>query len=63
MNRDFRSYQTWYQGATCCRLRVQWTQDDYIDIESSNDEDTAYDHSTLAGMQVEAAPILDRVVM
>ena len=30
--------------------------------ESSDDEDTAYDQSTRVGRQVEAGPILDRVV-
>ena len=50
-NREFRRYQAWYQRATRCRLRVQWT-----------DEDTAYDQSTHAGRQVEAGLILDRVV-
>ena len=61
-NREFRRYQAWYQRATRCRLRVQWTEDDYADIESSDNEDTAYDQSTRAGRQVEAGPILDRVV-
>ena len=31
-------------------------------IESSDNEDTTYDRSTRAGRQVEAGPILDRVV-
>ena len=62
MNREFRRYQAWYQRATCCRLRVQWTEADYANIESSDDEDTAYDQSTRAGRQVEAGPILDRLV-
>ena len=62
MNREFRRYQAWYQRATHCRLRVQWTEDDYADIEFSDDEDTAYDQSTRAGRQVEAGQILDRVV-
>ena len=61
-SREFRRYQAWYQCATRCRLRVQWTEADYADIESSDDEDTAYDQSTCAGRQVEAGPILDRVV-
>ena len=61
-NREFRRYQAWYQRATRCRLRVQWTEDDYADIESSDDEDTPYDQSTCVGRQVEAGPILDRVV-
>ena len=39
-NHEFRRYQAWYQRATRCRLRVQWTEDDYADIESSDDEDT-----------------------
>ena len=62
MNREFRQYQAWYQRAACCRLRVQWIEDDYADIESSDDEYTTYDQSTRAGRQVEAGPILDRVV-
>ena len=61
-NREFRRYQAWYQRATRYRLRVQWTRADYANIESSDDEDTAYDQSTRAGRQVEAGPILDRVV-
>jgi len=61
-NREFRRYQAWYQCATRCRLRVQWTEDDYTNIESSDDEDTTYDQSTRAERQVEAGPILDRVV-
>uniref|UniRef100_K3YL96 Aminotransferase-like plant mobile domain-containing protein n=1 Tax=Setaria italica TaxID=4555 RepID=K3YL96_SETIT len=50
-NSEYRRYQAWYQGATHCRLRLQWTQDDYGDIESSDDEDTAYDQSTCVGRQ------------
>ena len=61
-NREYRHYQAWYQRATRCRLRLQWTEDDYADIESSDDEDTAYDQITRVGRQVEAGPILDRVV-
>ena len=61
-NREYRRYQAWYQHETRCRLRVQWIEDDYADIESSDDEDTAYDQSTRAGRQVEAGPILDIVV-
>ena len=62
MNHEFRRYQAWYQRATRFRLRLQWTEDDYVDIESSDDEETTYDQSTHAGRQVEAGPILDRVV-
>ena len=62
MNREFRRYQAWYQCATYCRLRLQWIEDDYADIESSNDKDTAYNQTTCVGRQVEAGPILDRVV-
>ena len=57
-NREFRRYQR----ATRCRFRVQWTEDDYANIESSDDEDTTYDQTTRVGRQVEAGPILDRVV-
>ena len=62
MNCEFRRYQAWYQHVTHCRLRLQWTEDDYADIESSDDEDTAYDQTTRVGRQVEVGPILDRVV-
>ena len=61
-NHEYRCYQAWYQCATRCRLRLQWTEDDYADIESSDDEDMVYDQSTRAGRQVEAGPILDRLV-
>jgi hypothetical protein len=61
-NSDYRRYQAWYQGATRCKLRQQWTAEDYADIDSSDDEETEYDLSTRLGTQVEAAPILDRVV-
>ena len=61
-NREFRRYQARYQRATHCKLRVQWTEDDYAFIESFDDEDTTYDQSTRAGRQVEAGPILDIVV-
>ena len=37
-------------------------KDDYADIESSDDEDTAYDQTTRVGRQVDTGPILDRVV-
>ncbi|XP_072150856.1 serine/threonine-protein phosphatase 7 long form homolog [Setaria viridis] len=60
-NSEYRQYQTWYQGATCHRLRAVWMEDDYADIHSSDDEDTVYDQSTRAGRQVEAGPILDRM--
>ena len=62
MNREFRRYQAWYQRATRCRLRLQWTEDYYADIESSDDENTTYDQSTREVRQVEAGSILDRVV-
>jgi hypothetical protein len=62
-NREFRKYQAWYQQATRCRLKTQWTHDDYTDIESIDDEATAYDEATRVGTQVDSAPILDRVVI
>jgi hypothetical protein len=62
MNSEYRRYQAWYHRATCLRLRLQWSQADYVNIESSKDEDIAYDHTTRVGRQVEAGPILDRMV-
>ncbi|CAN6321728.1 unnamed protein product [Urochloa humidicola] len=60
-NSAYRAYQAWYQGVTRCRLRLQWTESDYADIESSDDENTKYDQDTRKGTQVEAGPLLDRV--
>jgi hypothetical protein len=51
-NNDYRRYQAWYQGATRCKLRQQWTTEDYTDIDSSDDEETEYDLSTRLGTQV-----------
>jgi hypothetical protein len=61
-NSEYKRYQAWYHGVTRSRLRLQWSQADYADIESYEDEDTVYDHTTHVGRQVEAGPILDRVV-
>ena len=47
---------------TRCKLKGQWTAADYAEQESSDDEDTAFDIATRHGSQIEAAPILDRVV-
>ena len=62
-NNNFRAYLSWYTCATRTKLKGQWTQADYANIESSDDEDTSYDLAMRVGTQVEAAPILDRVVM
>jgi hypothetical protein len=62
-NENFRAYLNWYRGATRTKLKLQWTQADYADIETSDDEETSYDLATREGTQVESAPILDRVVM
>ena len=61
-NENFRTYLGWYLSATRPKLKGQWTQADYGDIQSSDDEDTSYDLATRSGTLVEAAPILDRVV-
>ena len=58
-NSVFREYLSWYHGVTRYRLRPAWTQDDYTDIGSSNDDYTVYDDRTRVGTQVETAPILD----
>jgi len=61
-NYNFRAYLSWYHGATRTRLKTQWTEADYADTDSSNDEDTSYDIAAREGTLVEAAPVLDRVV-
>ena len=62
-NNNFKAYLSWYTRATRTKLKGQWTQVDYADIESSDDEDTSYDLATRAGTQMEATLILDRVIM
>jgi hypothetical protein len=49
-------------GCDTDQLKAQWTQEDYMDIQSSDNEDTLYDLATREGTVVEAAPILDQVV-
>jgi hypothetical protein len=61
-NYHFRRYLTWYAGVTRCKLKGQWTAADYAEQESSDDEDTSFDIAARLGSQIEAAPILDRVV-
>jgi hypothetical protein len=61
-NYKFHAYLSWYFGVTWTRPKAQWTQVDYADIQSSDDEDTSYDLATGEGTVVEAAPILDRVI-
>jgi hypothetical protein len=61
-NYHFRRYLIWYAGVTRCKLKEQWTAGDYAEQESSDDKDTAFDIATRLGSQIEAAPILDRVV-
>jgi hypothetical protein len=61
-NYHFRRYLTWYAGVTRCKLKGQWTTAHYVDQESSDDEDTLFDIATRLGSQIEATPILDRVV-
>ncbi len=61
-NYNFRRYLIWYSGVTRCKLKGQWTAADYAEQESSDDEDTAFDIAARHGSQIEAAPILDRVV-
>jgi hypothetical protein len=55
--------RAWYQGATRTKLRSQWINVDYTNIDSSDDEDTMYNQSNRVGRQVKTAPILDRVVL
>ena len=49
LHENFKAYLSWYTHATRTKLKGQWTQADYADIESSDDEDTSYDLVTRAG--------------
>jgi hypothetical protein len=61
-NYHFHRYLTWYAGVTRCKFKGQWTAADYAEQESSDDKDTSFDIAARLGSQIEAAPILDRVV-
>jgi hypothetical protein len=61
-DRAYRTCLGWYQRATRIKLRQRWTDDDYADGGSSDDEDTVYDMHTREGSHVEQGPVLDRVV-
>jgi hypothetical protein len=61
-NRAYRTYLGWYQRAMHVKLRQRWTDDNYVDGGSANDEDTMYDTRTWEGSHVEQGPVLDCVV-
>jgi hypothetical protein len=61
-DRAFRTYLGWYHRATHIKLRQCWTDDDYTDGGSSDDEHTIYDTCTREGSHVEQDPVPDRVV-
>jgi hypothetical protein len=52
-NRAYKTYIGWYQRVTRINLRQRWTDDDYMDGGSSDDEDTVYDTRTREGSHVE----------
>jgi hypothetical protein len=56
-NRAFRTYLGWYHWVTRIKLRRRWTDDDYVDGGSPDDEDTIYDTHTQEGSHVELGPI------
>jgi len=58
-NYNFRAYLSWYRGVTWNRLKTQWTEADYANLDSSDDEDTSYDITAREGTLVEAALVLD----
>jgi hypothetical protein len=51
-----------HQWTFSIKLRQYWTDDDYVDGGSSDDEDTVYDARTREGSTIEQGPILDCVV-
>jgi hypothetical protein len=61
-DRAFRTYLGLYHHASRIKLRQRWTDNDYADDGSSDDEDTIYDTRTQEGSHVEQGPVLDRVV-
>jgi hypothetical protein len=60
-DRAFRTYLGWYLQATHIKLCQRWTDDDYADGGSSDDEDTMYNTRTWEGSHVVLGPVLDSV--
>jgi hypothetical protein len=60
-DRAFRTYLGWYHQATHIKLCQRWTDDDYADGGSSDDEDTMYNTRTWEGSHVVLGPVLDCV--
>jgi hypothetical protein len=58
----YKTYHGWYQRAMHIKLRQRWTNDDYANGGSSDDEDTVYDTRTREGSHVEMGPVLHLVV-
>jgi hypothetical protein len=46
----------------CIKLQQRWTNVNYADGGSSDDEDNIYDACTRQGSTVELGPVIDRVV-
>jgi hypothetical protein len=64
MHRDsaFREYLEWFQSVTRTKLRQRWTDVDYAEIGSLDDDNSTYDTHTHVGSHVQLALVLDHVV-
>lgn len=61
-DRRFSEYLVWLGERTRLHLKPAWTQQDYAEIQSSDEGDNPYDEATRTGRQVEIAPVLSRAV-
>jgi hypothetical protein len=49
MDYNFCVYLLWYLVATRTKLKGQWAGANYVNIQSSDDDDTSYDLATWEG--------------
>jgi hypothetical protein len=52
-DKAFITYHGWYQQTTRIKLRQRWTNDDYVDGGSFDNEDIVYDVRTREGSTIE----------
>lgn len=58
----YPQYLAWLGARTRLHLKPAWTEEDYLDIASSDEGENEYDRATREGRQVEVAPVFARAV-
>ena len=61
-DKAFGEYFVWLGQRTRIHLKPAWTEQDIVEIPSSDEGENPYDQATRVGRQVEVAPLLTRAV-